>query len=91
MTIHEISKQIIDISVGGVLNGEVFTVERLCTYIQKMIRNDSDNLIMEISLPDGLWYFQIRRWTERGHFQYEYFLPETREQEMRLKKSLFKS
>ncbi len=91
MTIHEVSDQLHSLSVGGYFNGEKFTVDRLRNYIEAMTRT-SESVIMEIALPDGRWFFKITRYgVERGRFQYDYYIPETRDQEIPIKDELFHS
>ena len=91
MTIHEISDQLHSISVGGYFNREKFTSGRLRNYIEAMTRT-SDSVIMEIALPDGWWFFKVYRYrVERGRFQYDYYIPETRDQELPIKNELFHS
>ena len=88
MTIYDITQQLHSISLAGYFNCEKRSVEWLRTYIQSMFRAGGDSLIMEIAMPDGRWLFEVHRWTERGGAQYDYYLPETREQEDRLYKKL---
>lgn len=88
MTIYELTNQLHSLSVGGYFNREQFTVERLQSYIESMLRT-GDSLTMEIAMPDGWWYFTISKWVERGHFRYAYYIPETREQESHVKEMLF--
>ena len=91
MTIHELSEQLHSLSVGGYFNREKFSVERLQAQIEALTRT-SDSVIFEIALPDGWWYFKIYKYgMERGRGQYDYYIPETRDQELRIKNELFRS
>lgn len=85
MTKLEVINQLADLSVNNIFNGERFSKQRLNTYISKMCRNIGDSLVMNISLPDGDWYFRINRYSAGG---YDYYIPETREQEMRIVEEL---
>lgn len=84
MTIYELTNQLHNLSVGGYFNGKKQSEKQLRTYIQSMFRAGGSSLIMEISLPDGRWLFQINQWEECNHYQYNYYIPETREQEKQL-------
>lgn len=88
MTIYDLTQQLHSISLAGHFNGEKRTIRWLQTYIQSMFRAGGDSLIMEIAMPDGRWLVEIHRWTENGHAQYDYFLPETRAQEKHLYEKL---
>ena len=83
MTIHEIASQLIQTSVAGYINGEKFTVARLENQIKAQMRV-TNRLVYEISLLDGRWYFKIVRYGT-GTDDYDYIIPDTREQESRLK------
>ncbi len=82
MTIYELVHQLHDLSVAGYFNGEKFTKKRLTTYIQSMFRAGGNSLVMQIALPDGRWFFKI---TEFAPGEYDYYIPDTREQEQRIK------
>ena len=85
MTLHNLTEQLYDLSVAGYFNGEKFTKERLERYIYNlMIHADTKVIIMEIALPDARWNFKISRWVERGSFQFDYYIPETREDEYKM-------
>lgn len=85
MTIAEVSKQLYDLSVSGKFNGEVFSQSELTNYISNMFRVGShlalgNRLVMNISLPDGDWYFSVDRYSDDVD-GFGYYIPETREQE----------
>lgn len=81
MTQTELVNQIYGLSVAGYFNGEKFSKERLNTYIGKMCYNVGDKLYMEISLPDGRWLFKITHYADGD---WDYYIPDTREQEAKL-------
>jgi hypothetical protein len=84
MTIKEVCKQIYDLSVGGYFNGEKFTLERLTNQIKSMFKGQlkgGNRLVQQIALPDGWWYFYIVEY-EKG--QFDYYIPDTREQEKKV-------
>ena len=85
MTKLELVNQLADLAVDNRFNGETFGKKRLYTYISKMCRNIGDSLVMNISLPDGDWYFKINRYSTAD---YDYYIPDTREQEMRIVEEL---
>lgn len=84
MTIREVCKQLYDLSVGGYFNGEKFTLERLINQTKNMFRGTlkgGNRLVMQVALPDGWWYFYI---VEYAKGQFDYYIPDTREQEKRV-------
>ena len=87
MTITEIAKQLNELTIAHYINGEKFTYKRLETYIRKMLAT-SDSFILEICMGDGRWLTKIRRYGNKAD-QYDYFIPDTREQEEKLKKELY--
>lgn len=85
MTIRYIAHQLHDLSVAGYFNGEKFTSRQLEQYIANMFRQDAGNqLIMEIALPDGRWLFTVNHFAN-GPSGYDYTIPDTRDQEARIK------
>ena len=90
MTIHDISTQLHDLSVGGFFNGEKFTKRELHNYITNMFRPEAGplkaghRLVMEIALPDGRWFFTIDRFADMPD-GFDYYIPDNREQEARVK------
>ena len=81
MNIREITNQLYDLSVGGYFNGEKFTKTRLNSYITNMFKT-GNKLVMQIALPDGWWFFKINKFANN---EYDYTIPDTREQEQRIK------
>lgn len=91
MTIHEVASSLHGLSVGGYFNGERFTVSRLENQIAALFRGTpkgGNRLVFQIALPDGWWYFNVSRFADRPD-GYDYYIPETREQEERVKAILF--
>lgn len=89
MTLRETTTQII--SLSNVLNGEVRSRAWLERYVREMFSPGhgplklGDSIAMLIALPDGEWVFTIDRC---ANSEWGYYIPETREQEQRLWKSL---
>lgn len=84
MTLHETCKQLHSLSVNGYFNGEKFTISRLENYVKSMFRGNlagGNKLMMQIALPDGLWYFFITNYAKN---EFDYTIPDTRDQERRL-------
>ena len=88
MTLQTISNQLFNLSLGGHFNGEKFSRQELTSYISAMFRTGS-KLIMEICLPDGRWFLKITKYADRSD-GYDYYIPDTREQEALLKEELFR-
>lgn len=86
MTIRFIASELHNLSVGGYFNGERFTKGELEAYIASMLRT-GDKLYMEIALPDGRWIFKVVRYGE-SRDNYDYIIPDNREQEDRFKAEL---
>lgn len=91
MTIKQLSEQVFALSVGWFFNGEKFTKAELLEYLRAAFRPElnTSRWVMEISLPDGRWLFSINHYSEASDW-YDYFIPETREQEKALADSLRK-
>ena len=79
MTISQLSRQLHSLSVGGYFNGERFSERRLETYISSLLRT-GHRLVMEISLPDGRWFFTITRFSSNPD-GFGYYIPESRDAE----------
>ena len=85
MTIHDTAAQLHRLSVAGYINGERFTVKRLENQIEAWFRGtDKRQIVMEISLPDGRWFFTVNRFSEKPD-GFDYTIPDTREQEALIK------
>lgn len=90
MTLHETAKAVYDLSVAGHINGGKRTLRWLENYIQHAFRGSlklGNKLVMEISLPDGRWMFEIVRFADRAD-GWGYNIPETRAEEKRILNAL---
>ena len=84
MTLREVSTQLHNLSVNGVFNGQKFSITELEKFIYNMFRTPlkgGNRLVMNITLPDGNWYFFITKFEKN---QFDYTIPETRNQEKRV-------
>lgn len=89
MTIREVATQMHNLS-GGKLNGEQFSKRELEEYISNMFRTGlklDNTLVMEIALPDGNWLCTVDRFAYAAD-GFDYYIPDTREQEARIWKRL---
>jgi len=87
MTLREISNQLYSLSVDGFFNHEKFAKSQLYDHLSTMFCDKPDTgsaIIMEIALPDGWWIFSVSRYS-RAADGFSYFIPDTREQESRIK------
>lgn len=81
MTIHDVSTQLLSLSVDKKINGIKRSTKSLETFISTMFNSPlkaGNKLVAEIRLPDGSWYFYIIRFAPN---EYDYYLPDTREDE----------
>ena len=86
MTLNETINQIYDLTTDGIINGEKFTKKRFSEILKHFFNDLSfDKLIFEITLPDGNWLVKLYKWDNK---EYDYFLPDTREQEKKLYREL---
>lgn len=85
MTINEMTNQLYDLSVAGYFNGEKYSRKEFAEYVKGIFRPETNRTrwFMEISLPDGRWYFQITRFSDSKD-GFDYYIPETRTQEQAL-------
>lgn len=93
MTIHEITNQLHSMAVDHRINGEQVTKQWLESYLNRMMRNADQNkirnsVVMEITLRDGNWLFEVSRFSDAPD-GFDYYIPDTREQESRIKERLF--
>lgn len=93
MTLKETAKRLFDQAIGGYFNGEKFTEKRLYDTIVSGMKNCEYNAIknayvMQIALPDGWWYCKVTKYGNKAD-EYDYYIPETREQEQKLKDKFF--
>ena len=88
MTIKQVSAKLFGLAVDGFFNGEQFTKRELEDFIANSFRSEASlklghQLAMEIALPDGRWLFTITHYDPSAD-GFDFFIPETREQESRL-------
>ena len=83
MTLKDVTNSIINISVGGYVNGEKFSKTRLYNYLNAMFRANDDPDFIRVEMPDGWWYTKVYKVHNLKGF-YDYYLPDTREQEKEL-------
>ena len=82
MTLHEVANQIHDLT-AGTINGEHFTKTEFNTTLRRWM-GLGEQMIFELTLPDGRWLCKVYEIRDG----YDYFLPDTREQERELYKEL---
>ena len=92
MTLHEITKQLFHLSIDNHFNGEHFTRQEFKHYIINMMRTSEslkirNTIVMEISLADGSWLFAVNKFADTSD-GYDYFIPDTREQEAQIWRQL---
>ena len=88
MTIREVSTQLINLTSGS-LNGEHFSRTRLENQIKTLLRHGEHNtipysMVMEGTFGDGDWLFTVSRIEFKDEVFYDYWIPDTREQETEL-------
>lgn len=84
MKLHQATDALFDLSIGGFFNGQQYKRNELYDYVSSMFRGTlklGNSLVLEISLPDGRWLCSINR---LANGEYDYYIPDTREQETRL-------
>ena len=85
MTIKEVINQVYGLSINGYFNRERFSKTEFNTLIRTMFKN-GNNYICEIALPDGWWYMKIMK---LQNHEYDYYIPDTRDQEQIIIKQLY--
>lgn len=85
MTLTQVANQLFDLSVAGYFNSEKFTRSQFCEALKHWLLT-GDSVIMEIALPDGHWHFEVVNYGDG----YDYYIPETREQDARLREKLLR-
>ena len=95
MTIHEVSTQLFNITLGGFVNGEKFTKRELehVIHVWMEVHDPSHNKVanshlIELCLRDGRWYATIDKFADRPD-GFDYYIPDTREEESRLLDKFF--
>ena len=82
MTLKETANQIYGLTIAGYINDVKFTKKEFQNYMDHFFKHIGvKKHIIQIALPDGKWLCKI---TEYAEGQYDYYLPDTREQENRL-------
>ena len=92
MTLREVCTQILDITVDRKINDVKRTVKSFMNYVESMFRvpllgKNHNQLCFGVWLPDGGWYCYI---VKLDNGEWDYYIPETREQEEKNVKSLFR-
>lgn len=79
MTLNQMSDHVYRFSRGHILNGQKNTKEDFRFWFNRMFRNN-EMVLFSMELPDGEWLCKAVH-TQYG---YDYFVPDTREEEYRL-------
>lgn len=83
MTLIQMADSIYRLSMGHVLNGEKHTKEGFRYWFERMFfLNDRKNVLFSMVLPDGEWLCIATHYDDG----YDYYVPDTREQEADLLK-----
>ncbi|MCD7824203.1 MAG: hypothetical protein LUG86_09375 [Oscillospiraceae bacterium] len=96
MTLNQAADQIYNLSLGGYFNREKFTADGWRRHVNVLMRHPEtlkihNTLVQEIALEDGHWLFTISYIPSckgDGRGEYGWAIPETREEEQRLKERL---
>lgn len=91
MTLNQAADQLYSLSLGGYFNREKFTAAGWRKHVNALMRHPEtlkikNTLVQEIALLDGWWLFSICYIPESN--EYGWCIPETREEEQRLKDRL---
>jgi len=91
MTLTQAADQLYNLSLGGYFNREKFTADGWRKHVKALMRNPEtlkipNTLVQEIALGDGWWLFSICYIPSSN--EYGWVIPETREEEQRLKDRL---
>ncbi|MCD8078293.1 MAG: hypothetical protein LUE63_07970 [Lachnospiraceae bacterium] len=91
MTLNQAADQLYNLSLGGYFNREKFTADGWRRHVKALMRNPEtlkipNTLVQEIALGDGWWLFSLVYIPSSG--EYGWVIPETREEEQRLKDRL---
>ena len=89
MTLHEVAHQLYTICspVPCYINDVKRTSEAdVRNLLSTWLRGEHSQFICQYALPDGRWYIKL---TRDGQY-YDYYIPDTREQEKRLIAELFR-
>ena len=87
MTLHEVEQHIKAVNIGNWFEREKKPAGWLRTTLKhNFCEEGATRWIFEAALPDGWWYISVSKF-DNG--EYGYFIPETREQEDKLKHQLY--
>ncbi|MCD7790251.1 MAG: hypothetical protein LUH55_06860 [Bacteroides thetaiotaomicron] len=91
MTLNQAADQLYNLSLGGYFNREKFTADGWRRHVNALMHHPetlkiNNTLVQEIALEDGHWLFTISYIPSSG--EYGWNIPETREEERRLKERL---
>ena len=81
MTLNQMFDHVYKFSKGHILNGQKNTKENFRFWFKRMFRNNG-MVLFSMEFPDGEWLCKAVR-TQYG---YDYFVPDTREEESRFLK-----
>ena len=89
MTLKDVAGQIYSLTSGGHVNGENYSKKQLENAIYKWLQDAENNAIpnsyvIQMALPDGLWLTTV----DKIPGGYDYYIPDTRDQEQRLYQAL---
>lgn len=85
MTKGEVYKQVYDLSVHGNFNHQKWSFLKFKDYCNEKFNDDKRNSIfVEILLPDGWWYCAITRLKIKNEIIWDYFIPDTKEEQDRM-------
>ncbi len=87
MTLHDITTQLHNMTKGHI-NGECFSRQALESNLHRWMRGCENNAIqnsyiLEVELADGKWLCEVHKFAESSD-GYDYYIPDTREQEARI-------
>ena len=86
MTLHETTRSLYSLSVGGYFNHEKYSFSQFEKLVKSLFNGSlklGNKAVIEIALPDGWWLCEVIHYSnERDGWNYE--IPETRAQEKRI-------
>ena len=75
-------KQIYDLSVNGNINHRKFSFLKFKNFCNEYFEDPKHNsIVIDILLPDGWWYCAIMRMKNNNETIWDYYIPDTREQQ----------
>ena len=87
MTLHETAQSLHKLAVGGYFNHEKFSLGRLESMLKSLFKAGAlklgNSVAIEIAMPDGWWLCKVIHYNNRPD-GFDYYIPETREQEARI-------